>query len=403
MPDLVRVRAAPREAVVAAATPADPQAAVGVVSLVRPAPARRPASRWPVAAALASILVALLAYAVYQVAVASDTYVVQFRFAVRQADQPRMVSGLGVGIGTPMIASLTESHAVVQHLRSQDAVASLLGALDLQAMFGRADIDPIARLAPGATQEDLVRYLGTHLRPHYDHTSGIISVEVSAFSAADALALAQQVERMSEELVNALSLSARRGLLASAEADMARGEERLSRARDALRDFRQQNELLDPRQSAEATGELIARLEGEIAQLDAQAWAMRRFTADTAPAVLSLRDRIDSLRQQVQSLRQRATADNRQALSTALRGYEALDTEAMMALKSYEGLLATLERTRSDANRQMVYLAHVVRPILPTAPLRPRRIQNILTAAAIAALGALLTLIVARAVREHLG
>jgi capsular polysaccharide transport system permease protein len=346
-------------------------------------------------------LAGFLAYAAYLFVWASDVYVSELRFAVRQADQPRVPTGVPM-LGTSMVATVTESNAVVQFLRSHDALEGLEHRLDLRRMFGDPAIDWLARLPEDASPVRLRRYLSHHLRPYFDQTNGIVTVEARAFSAADALALAEAVRAMSEDLVNRMSLAARRGLLDSVEAEVAEAERRLARARDELRRFREANEILDPRRTAEASDELRARLEADITLLRAELEQMGRFTAASAPSMVQRRERIAALEGQLRDLTRRATGAERETLTTALRGFETLETDAMLALRSYEALLGTLERARSDANRQQLYLAEVVRPTLPRAAAHPRRVEHLLTAAALALLGALLGLLIARTVRDHL-
>lgn len=366
---------------------------------VAPEPAAATARRRPRAAALAAIaaLGALLAYAAYMLAVASDQYVTELRFAVRSAETNLRATGLP-GAATP---TAIDSFAVVDYLRSPDAARDLVTRLDLRAMFARPEIDPLSRLPADASAERIHRYLGSRLRAYFDHTSGIVTVELRAFSAADAFVLAEAVSALSEELINRMSLRARQGLLQSAEAELAAAERALTRSRDALREFRETHRIIDPRQVAEAEATLRARLESEIATLTAQLQATSRFANDNSPQVAALRTMIEALRQQVRTIEARAASADPGALTAALRGFETLETEAMMALRSYDTTLRTVERVRADASRQQLYLAHVVRATLPDEPMLPRRLLNVATAAVLAMAGFLLASLMLRAAREH--
>lgn len=379
-----------------AAVPAtSPPPSLAVPSL--PRKSARHGGRWWLLAALAGFL----GYAAYLFFWASEVYVADVRFAVRQADQARVQSGVPM-LGTPMVATVTESNAVVQFLRSHDALEALGERLDLRRMFGDASIDVLARLPAGASDEQLRRYLSGYLRPYFDHTNGIVAVEARAFSASDALALAEAVRTLSTDLVNRMSFAARRGMLGSVEAEAAEAEQRLARARDAVQQFRQANELFDPRRTAEASDELRARLETELTLQRAELAQRRVYTANAAPAVTRQRERIIALQNQLQELQQRATGEQRDALASALRSYETLETEATLALRSYEALLGSLERARSDAGRQQLYLAEVVRPTLPGAATYPRPLESLASAAAVAVLFGLIGLLVTRTVRDHM-
>lgn len=365
-----------------------------------PPPPRRRSSGLRLLAALGAV--AMLGYAGYLFGVQSDVYATEASFAVRQADMPRLAGGSGL-LGAPgMLATLTESNAVVQYLRSRDALNELETRLPLRRFFERDGIDPLSRLSANATPEDLLLYLRQRVRPYFDHTSGIVTVEVQAFSPTETRDLAVAVEDLAEALVNRMSISARRGLMAAAEAEVEASSRHLAELRDRLRSFREQTERLDPTRSAVAADTLRARLENEISIQRAQLDQQRAYLAETSPAMRQGQERLEALQRELREQLRQNTGERDGALTAALHDYEALEAEMASAQKSYEAVLETLERTRGDANRQQIYLAHVVRPWLPSSPSFPRRWQELGTALAIGLLGGLLLLLLARTVREHI-
>jgi capsular polysaccharide transport system permease protein len=359
---------------------------------------RRP--RWRNAFALLVALSAFGAFATYTLFFAPDVYVTELRFAVRYADPPRGASAPTV-LAAPVVATVTESNAVVQFLRSRDALVALESRVDLLRIFGAPEINWFSRLPADASPEQLLRHIARHVKPFFDATNGIVAIEVRAYRAEDSLRLAETLGQLSEELVNRMSLAARRGLLAVVDREVAAAEQRLSRARDEVRRFREANEVLDPRRTAEGVDELRARLETELAMQRAQLDQLRTFSLDGAPAVTQQRERIAALERQARDVQRRATGGERDTLIAALRGFDTVETEAMLALRSYEALLASLERTRSDANRQQLYLAEIVRPTLPRAAAYPHRFEQLLTGATLCVLGGLLLLLVMRVARDH--
>jgi len=381
--------AATAQASAAAVPPRSP-----IALAARPAPARHRGT-WMVAMAG---LLALLAYGGHQLFWGAPIYETEIRFAVRQAEAPRLQPAPGL-FGAGMLTTVTESHAVVQYLRSRDALQGLEERLPLRSMLGRPEVD--SRVPADATPEALLRQMPRFVRAHFDHLSGIITVQVRAFSAEDALALALAVEALAEELVNRMSLGARRGLLAAVEREAAEGEARLSRLRDELRALREATAQLDAHRSAIAADQLRARLETEIADQRVQLARMLRFQGDDAPAVRQQRERIEALEAELREQIRRALGRGDETLAAALRRHEALESEIQTAQRSQEALIATLERTRSDANRQQIYLAHIVRPALPGSFDRLARWRNVATAAGLGLLGGLLLLLVARTIREH--
>jgi capsular polysaccharide transport system permease protein len=348
-----------------------------------------------------AILLLLVGYATYLFVFASRIYAVDVRFAVRQADIVRPQQGPSL-LGGAMIATLTESNAVVHYLRSRDALDGIEARMPIRRLFSREGIDPFQRLPPDAAPERALRYVNGMVRPYFDHTSGIVSVEVRAFSPDEAWELAMLVESLAENLVNRMSVRARQGLLAAVERDVAEAERHVSALRDRQRDFRERNARLDPRRNAAAADELRARLEFEIATQRAVLDQQRRFMSEATPALAQQRERVEALQRELREQVRRGTAAEDAALPAALREFEALEFAVANAQKSFDAALTSLERARSDANRQQIYLSPIVHPSLPVQAAYPRPWRDLLTAAALASLAGLLLLLLTRTLREHM-
>jgi capsular polysaccharide transport system permease protein len=325
---------------------------------------------------------------------------VEVRFAVRIADLVRPQQGPSL-FGGAMIATLTESNAVVQYLRSRDALDSIDTQMPVQQLFARPDIDIFQRLRANAPPERALQYMNRMVIPHFDHTSGIVTVEVRAFSPEEARSLAVLVENLAEALVNRMSSLARQGLLTAVERETAEAEARLAALRDELRDLRERSERLDPRRNALAADELRAKLETEIAMQRARLEEQRRFIRDSAPQIVQQRDRLEALQRELREQVLSGTASSEQSLPATLRQFEALEFAVMNAQKAYDAALATLERARGDANRQQIYLSPIVRPSLPLQEAYPRPWRELLTFGALGSLAGLLLLLLMRTLREH--
>lgn len=349
---------------------------------------------------LVFVLLALASYATYLFAYASKLYAVEVRFAVRIADLVRPQQGPSL-FGGAMIATLTESNAVVQYLRSRDALDSIDTQMPIQQLFARPDIDIFQRLRANAPPERALQYMNRMVIPHFDHTSGIVTVEVRAFSPEEARSLAVLVENLAEALVNRMSSLARQGLLTAVERETAEAEARLAALRDELRDLRERSERLDPRRNALAADELRAKLETEIAMQRARLEEQRRFIRDSAPQIVQQRDRLEALQRELREQVLSGTASSEQSLPATLRQFEALEFAVMNAQKAYDAALATLERARGDANRQQIYLSPIVRPSLPLQEAYPRPWRELLTFGALGSLAGLLLLLLMRTLREH--
>ncbi|MGX9965102.1 hypothetical protein ACVFYP_17360 [Roseomonas sp. F4] len=348
------------------------------------------------------VLLPTLAFGAWQVGWAADQYAVDIRFAVRPADPARATLPAGMLAGG--IAGNTDAYAVVQHLQSAAAILAVGRHADVRGILGRAEADPLAWLDPTAPIETALRAWRRQVRPYFDRASGIVTVELRAFTAADSFALAQAVEKASEELVNDMSARSRAELMAAAERDVAQAEARFAAARIAVQAFRENRQVVDPRRNAQAYSEHLVKLQSDVIAMRAQLANLRAVMSDSATPVMQLLGNLRATEAQVAEVQARlTTADARGgALSQSIGGFEALETEAIFAQRAYEAAMSALERSRAEASRQQVFLAPVVRPVAPEAAIYPARIANTVTVFAVALLVWFVGLIALRAFREHL-
>jgi capsular polysaccharide transport system permease protein len=104
----------------------------------------------------------------------------------------------------------------------------------------------------------------------YDIETGVSSLRVLAFRPDDAQAIAQELLRMSEELVNRFTLRSIEDAMRGARHDVAVAETRVLAAREALAAFREREQALDPTQSAAGAIQRIQTLEQNLAQARAE-------------------------------------------------------------------------------------------------------------------------------------
>jgi capsular polysaccharide transport system permease protein len=374
----------------------------------RPPPARpapRPARPRRPGAALGFLLLVVLptlAFGGWQLRGAADQYAVELRFAVRPADPAR--ASLPAGMLAGATAGNTDAYAVVQHLQSRAAIPAVARHADVRGILGHEAADWLARLDPAAPLEAALHAWRRQVRPYFDRASGIVSVEVRAFTAADALALALAVEAASEELVNAMSARSRAELVAAAARDVEQAERRFATARAAVQAFRDGRQVVDPRRSAQAYSEHLVRLQSELIAMRAQLANLRRVMSDSTTQVMQLLGNIRGTEDQIAAVQARLTeaAPGAATLTHSIGGFEAVETEVIFAQRAYEAAMAALERARGEASRQQVYLAPVVRPVAPEDALYPASLANTGTVLAAALLAWFVGLVALRALREHL-
>ncbi|MFD1702413.1 hypothetical protein ACFSCV_05275 [Methylopila henanensis] len=381
----------------------------------RPVAAKAKRSLLKISAMLAIGLPTALA-TVYYGLIASPQYIAEAKFAVRGAEESSagaMAGGLSQLAGLSTAASTaSDSFIVAQFVESRQLVDSLQKSVDLRSAYTRDGADFLARYRPYGTDdtsEHLAGYWNSVSHVYYEPISGIISFNVRAFTREDALKIARETVRESEELVNKLSARAREDAIFDSKQELSRAELRLKFARKAIQDFRDREGAVDPAKSAESQLTIVSTLEADLAKQEADMASATAFLSKDAPTVRVMRNKIDALKRRIEierakigSLEAQAKKETaRPLLSTSFSEFEELQTERDFAQKSYEAALASVESARMRAERQSRYLATFVEPRLPEDSMYPLRMQSILLVALCAAIAWAIGVLVFYGIRDH--
>jgi capsular polysaccharide transport system permease protein len=374
-----------------------------IAALGRPASARRGLS-WRAIGFLVVVILPAAAAAVYYLAIAADQYVAEFRFGLRTpAPLPARAGALWQPGPEPSPLAV-DAAAIVQYIESRAIIDELDPKLNLRQMFSRREADWPARLRGPASIEEVVRYWRGQVDAFDDAANGTIVVRARAFTALDAFVLAQAIAAASETLVNELSARTRRDTMRRAEEEAGDVERRLRAVLARLREFRDREGVIDPGKAAAATLTLAAHVRDELERAKAERATLKTYMRDDAPSVKVLDARIRSLEAQLRAVASEVTgADTERAALTRVMGtYEELDSERRFAEASYQHALEALDRARSDADRQQVYIASFVPPSLPEEAFYPRRLRSFGIVALLAFASWAIGCLVLQSIRDHL-
>ena len=352
------------------------------------------------------VVVALptLAAALYYLLIAAPLYVSEARFVVRAKgqQQPAALGSLLSSVGVSVGEGQTDAFEVHEYMVSRDAVADLSRRDALREVLSRPEGDVLMRFPrplEGSSFENLFKNYKRFVTVGYDSQTGISTLRVRAFRAADAQTLAGALLDGGEVLVNRLNDRETADAVAQAQREVLEAEARGVEAQATLTDFRNRERLIDPDRSSAAGLELLGKLETQLATMRAERAGLAA-SAPESPQLPVLDRRIVAFGAQLDAERSR-TAGEADSLAPKVGEYERLNLERDLTVKTLEGAVANLESARMEARRKQLYLERVVTPNLPDKAEEPRRLRMILTVliASLVAYGTL-SLVIA-GLREH--
>jgi capsular polysaccharide transport system permease protein len=292
---------------------------------------------------------------------------------------------------------------VADYIRSRTIIDDVGGEQFLKGIYARDDVDWLSRLSRSASLEKVWKYWKTMATADIDTPSGVITLDVRAFSPGDAHRLAELILTRSETLVNEMSERMRQDALKRAQGEVKLAEDRLKKARADLLSFRNKTNLIDPMLSAQSISDTIAKLTQERVTLENNR-ATLGVAGANSPTVRVLNAQIAAVDQQITDLKKQLTnKDQDSAISGRLADYENLQLEVKFAEKLYSIAVDGYDAARRELDKQQLYLVRVDQPNLPDRASYPRILIGTLTVfAGCMILWSMITLLVA-SVRDHMG
>lgn len=382
---------------------------------VRPVarPAMRGRHRRLILAFVACVLVPIALISSYLILIAQDRYISTVGFTVRNGSSDASASALLGGL-----ASITGSSAsgdtdiLNQFVRSQQIVQAVDAKLDLRKIYGAHFwSDPVFSLKPDATIEDLTNYWNRVIQISYDQTTGLMQIEVNAFTPEDAQAVAQEIMAQGHILINAINDTARSDAIRYAQEELGIAEARLKTARTDIAEFRTRTKIVDLQADLQTKMGVLADLQRQLSQEQVGLKDLLASTKGNDPRIAQAERRIDVLNDRIAAQRNAlsqaggGTSDTSDSdgygYPEAISHFEALQTDQEFAQKAYIAALAALDAARMEAMRQNRYLATYIEPTLAQKAEYPQRTEIICLAFLFLTLIWGIGTLIVYSVREH--
>ncbi|KPQ15628.1 MAG: capsular polysaccharide transport system permease protein [Rhodobacteraceae bacterium HLUCCO18] len=330
------------------------------------------------------VLLPTLLVAFYFYRVATPMYATHTEFIIQKAESGASSGGGGLGglLGGSGFATVQESITVQAFLESREAMLRLEDELGFREHFSQEAIDPLNRIGPDATDEDVYDTYLRHLRIGYDPTEGLIRMEVIAADPEVSQSYSQALIGFAEERVDRMSQRLRADQMSGARENFEDAEARALEAQQRVLNLQEQRGVL----STEAE---VSTVFGQIQNFELQLQEERLRLAELLSVPQPNASRVEVAERNIARLEALIT-DLRSSLTNTGTGEISLariQSELIIAqadLETRQMILAQalqqMESARIEANRQTLYLSVGVFPIAPDAPAYPRAFENTLLA-----------------------
>jgi capsular polysaccharide transport system permease protein len=344
---------------------------------------------WLVVSFAIVVIIPVVVASLYFTVFASDQFVSELRFVVRGSTQHLPgTDALGTTGGLAYLNSSQEIYAIADYIRSRAALEEVGRKIDLRRVFRAGAADYFSRLKNRATGEELVRYWRKMITVSPEAVSGLVSVEVRAFTREDAVAIATAIRGVSEALVNRMQQRSREDMVTQAESEVRLARERAARARDEVARYRTSSAIVDPLDTARSLIDNVTELKTNLIALDVELGSAKAAMGPNAPTVQTLQARRDSLNEQIQKLERRITSANagEQTSAGLMVDYDKVEIGRTLAEQQVAVTERILDQLRTEAHHRQIYVDVIEGPTMPQSALFPER-ALLVTEITIGALG----------------
>jgi capsular polysaccharide transport system permease protein len=325
------------------------------------------------------VVVPTLLGVLYYGFIASDIYISESKFVIRQPEK-RTTSSLGMFLqGAGLTNNHDEIYTVRDYLLSRDVVRILADNLDLQKLYSGTNVDILKRFDPlglGNSFEYFYNYFKDFVSIEIDTTSSICMCKVKAFTAKQAQAINEAMLFLGEGFINNLNARARQDMIQFNLNDVSENEILAKKSAMALSEYRSRQMIFDPQQQSVMQLQQISKLQSDLIDVRTKLSQYRYFAVKT-PLVEALEKRRSELEKEIKNETLSITGDNN-SMAKKMMQYDRLVFEVEFSAKRLASAMASLEQSRSEAQRQQSYLERVVTPNLPDEALYPSRVHNVL-------------------------
>ena len=307
---------------------------------------------------------------------ASDQFESETRFTVRTSEPTRPKDTVAEVSGIPSALLAQDTQIIANYLVSRGMLDRLESQFDFARIFGRDDIDWYARLPADARTEEKLDYWDHMASAWISPNSGIVTIKVRAFTAAEAHDLTQAIVVASEELVNQMNDRIWQDVTGSAREEVTEATARLSHMRSQIETARNQAGILTVDSASTSLSALLTQLEGELIALESDYRSNQDMISDQAPQMRVMASQIAAKKQQIERLRSQVASTDSAESNLANRSTEfaQLELEQKLAENRLAASITAFEKLQYMSQQKLLYLDPFLKPTVAEEARYPRRL-----------------------------
>lgn len=323
--------------------------------------------------------------ALYGATIATPRYATESRFSVRASSAGQAGAGQPAGIiatGPQATAGFVDGWAVSDFLNSRDCMRALGHKLDLRRLLSHDGVDPIGKLAPDASEEQLYRAYTRSVGVSYNMLEQIDVMKVSAFSPADGERISHALLEIAQQFVNNMDEHGRADALDVARQSVLRAERADMAALAAVARWRGANGNIDPAADAGMLLGVVGQLETQLTTAQVELDKVEVLGNPDHPLLRPAQQQVAAIRERLRATRARMSGKG-DTEAAQIKTYEGLKNAQAFADANLAAARQGFQQAFTDTLRMQLYLSVIARPVSGDEPSSPNMVTLLLEALAL--------------------
>lgn len=318
--------------------------------------------------------------AIYLWGFAKDQYISSMSFSVRTESMQSATDLLG-GLSSITGSSSNDVDILTQFIESSDLIHTVNAKIDLSAVFSEKwPVDFIYAYNPNGQFEDLHEYWNASVLK--SKTNGILTLSVRSYNPEMSNKIILAIYEASRDLINRLSAEARADATRFATDELVQTQDRLTKAREAMTNFRLEAQIIDPNATLQAAMGILTQLQSQNAETTIQRDLLSRTVGADDPRIQDLDRKIAAFEAQIAMEQNKYARGGKgpggEDYATLFARYEVLLSELQFSEQAYRTAEILYSSALAEAKRQARYLVAHVKPTVAEKSLAPERMTKLM-------------------------
>lgn len=324
------------------------------------------------------LVLPMLLASIYYAFIASDKYASEAKIIVKSIGSNNQIP-LGLAFVTGASGSHGDALLVEEYVSSMAMFQYLKSELAIDQHYTSDYIDFLEVMPKDAPIEDQLAYFKEQVNVSFDEKNSILTLEAIAFDPETAQVMLKKIIDKSEEFINYVDISLSQEQYNFVNNEMKHIQLKLKKAKEAIRDFSQTHNIVDPESESQAMSIVVNKLKAELTTQEAELKTLLGYMNPNSQEVIGIKNRIDAIKKQLSKESKSYSGVEDESLSHLRSQYHSLVLDFEFAQEAYKVALATLEKIRVETYQKKKYLIRVTEPYRPEYSKYPNKLKSLAT------------------------